>query len=95
MEEVNKKLEINDFDNIEDYISINHIIVESFNGKIIDKICRFKGKEFNKYWLVLNIENNEQYYLIECCGNNLTKIDEESMEKLYQYLKANNLLIES
>ena len=88
MEELNTKLEINDFDNIENYISINHIIIESFNGKIIDKICRFKGKEFNKYWLVLNTESNEQYYLIECCGNRLTKVDEESIEKILELNKT-------
>ena len=87
MEEIaekTEKLKIDDFINIKDYILSEHIIIESFNGKIIDKICRFKGKEFNKYWLVLNIQTNEQYYLIECCGNKLTKVDIESIDKILE-----------
>jgi hypothetical protein len=91
MEQITKEtenLKISDFHDIEDYILSEHIIIESFNGKIIDKICRFKGKEFNKYWLVLNIVSNEQYYLIECCSNKLTKVDMDSIDKILQLDKT-------
>jgi hypothetical protein len=67
---------------MERIIKEDHIIIDKFNGKIIDKICRFKGHEKNKYWFVLNIITNEEYYLIECCGDRLTKVDEESIDKI-------------
>jgi hypothetical protein len=83
-----EKLKIYDYDDLENLISSEHIIIESFNGKIIDKKCRYKGKEKNRYWLVLNIQSSKQYYLIECCGNKLTKVDEESMEKILELNKT-------
>lgn len=83
-----EKLKIYDYDDLEDFISSEHIIIESFDGKIIDKKCRFIGKEKNRYWLVFNIQSSEQYYLIECCGNRLTKVDEESMEKILELNKT-------
>ena len=73
---------------IEELIKENHIIIEEFKGKVIEKICRFKGHEKNKYWFVLNIETNEQYYLIECCGDRLTKVDEESIKKIMSLNKT-------
>ena len=73
---------------MENKIKEDHIIIESYNGKIIDKICRFKGDEKNKYWLVLNIHTNEQYYIIECCGDRLTKIDEDSLDKILSLKKT-------
>ena len=73
---------------MEDKIKEDHIIIENFNGKIINKICRFKGQEKNKYWLVLNIHTNEQYYLIECCGDRLTKVDEETLDKILSLNKT-------
>jgi hypothetical protein len=73
---------------IEELIEEKHIIIKDFDGKIIKKVCRFKGDEKNKYWLVLNIETNEQYYLIECCGNKLTKVDEKSIDKILELNKT-------
>ena len=32
-----EKLKIYDYDDLEDFISSEHIIIESFDGKIIDK----------------------------------------------------------
>ena len=57
-------------------------IINSYKGKVITKVCRFIGQEKNKYWLVKNNKTNEQYYLIECCNNILTKVDEESIDKI-------------
>jgi len=67
---------------IEELVKEKHVILNEFKGRVIEKVCRFKGKEKNKYWFVLNIDTNEQYYLIECCGDRLTKVDEESIEKI-------------
>ena len=67
---------------MEEKIKEDHIIIDEFKGKIIDKNCRFKGHEKNKYWFVLNIYTNEEYYLIECCGDRLTKVDIESIDKI-------------
>jgi hypothetical protein len=91
-----EKLKIYDYDDLEDFISSEHIIIESFNGKIIDKKCRFIGKEKNRYWLVLNITTNEEYYLMECT-NKLTKIDIESIDKIINtkncwYITKNNYI---
>ena len=63
-------------------IEENHIIIKEFNGKIIQKVCRFKGQEKNKYWLVQNKETNEEYYIMDCGNLNLTYIDKESIEKV-------------
>jgi hypothetical protein len=73
---------------MEDIIKENHIIIKKFKGRIIDKVCRFVGNEKNKYWHVMNIETNEKYYLIECCGDRLTKIDEESIDKILSLNKT-------
>ena len=76
-----EKLKIYGYNDLENLILAEHIIIESFNGKIIDKNCRYKGTEKNRYWLVLNITTNEEYYLMECT-NKLTKIDIESIDKI-------------
>ena len=73
---------------MEEKIKEDHIIIDEFKGKIIDKICRFKGHEKNKYWFVLNIYTNEEYYLIECCGDKLTKVDIESVDKILSLNKT-------
>ena len=73
---------------MEDIIKESHIIIKKFKGRIIDKVCRFVGNEKNKYWHVMNIETNEKYYLIECCGDRLTKIDEESIDKILSLNKT-------
>ena len=73
---------------MEDIIKESHIIIKKFKGRIIDKVCRFVGNEKNKYWHVMNIETNEKYYLIECCGDKLTKIDEESIDKILSLNKT-------
>jgi hypothetical protein len=73
---------------MEEKIKEDHIILDEFKGKIIDKICRFKGHEKNKYWFVLNIYTNEEYYLIECCGDKLTKVDIESVDKILSLNKT-------
>jgi hypothetical protein len=70
--------------NIKELIKNEHIIIEEFKGKIINKKCRYKGQEKNKYWLVLNLEKNEQYYLMECT-NKLTKIDIDSIQKIIDH----------
>lgn len=70
--------------NIVELISAENIIIESFSGKVIEKVCRFIGQEKNKYWLVLNINTNEQYYLMECT-NKLTKIDIDSIKKVIDH----------
>ena len=67
---------------LESIISENHIILQSFNGRIITKVCRFIGKEKNKYWLVLNKETNEEYYLMNCVDNRFIMIDIESIDKV-------------
>ena len=69
---------------IEKLINTEHIIIKEFEGKIIDKKCRYKGQEKNKYWFVLNLETNEKYYLMQC-KNVLTKIDIESIEKVIDH----------
>lgn len=73
---------------MEELIKRDHIIIDSYNGRTINKICRFKGQEKNKYWYVLNIHTNEEYYLIECCGDRLTKIDIESIDKILSLNKT-------
>ena len=73
---------------MEDIIKESHIIIKKFKGRIIDKVCRFVGNEKNKYCHVMNIETNEKYYLIECCGDRLTKIDEESIDKILSLNKT-------
>jgi hypothetical protein len=72
---------------IEELISETHIIIESFKGKIIDVKCRYKGLEKNKYWHVLNIITNEEYYIMECT-NKITKIDMDSIDKIINHKKT-------
>jgi hypothetical protein len=42
------------------------------------------GIEKNKYWSVLNIEINEEYYIMNC-ENKLVKIDYDSIDKIKNY----------
>ena len=51
-------------------INEKHIILQCFNRLI------------NKYWLVLNKETNEEYYLINCVDNRFIIIDIESIDKI-------------
>jgi hypothetical protein len=67
---------------LESIINEKHIILESFKGRIITKICRFIGQEKNKYWLVLNKETNEEYYLINCVDNRFIIVDINSIDKI-------------
>jgi len=56
-------------------INEKHIILQCFNRLI------------NKYWLVLNKETNEEYYLINC-ANSFTIIDIESIDKIISLNKT-------
>ncbi len=66
-------------------IEENHIIIEEFDGKIIEKICRFKGQEKNKYWLVQNKETNEEYYVMDISNDRFTYIDKESIDRVLSF----------
>jgi hypothetical protein len=61
-------------------IQKEHEILRTFNGKVC-KMGRFAGEEKNKYWLVKNKETNEEYYIINC-GDNMVKIDIDSIERI-------------
>ena len=60
---------------LESIINENHIILQSFK------------KLNNKYWLVINKETNEEYYLMKCV-NKLTMIDIESIDKIISLNKT-------
>jgi hypothetical protein len=61
-------------------IQEEHEILQTFNGKVC-KMGRFAGEEKNKYWLVKNKETNEEYYIMNC-GDNMVKIDIDSIERI-------------
>jgi hypothetical protein len=61
-------------------IQKEHEILQTFNGKVC-KMGRFAGEEKNKYWLVKNKETNEEYYIMNC-GDNMVKIDIDSIERI-------------
>ena len=67
---------------LESIINEKHIILKSFKGRIITKVCRFIGHEKNKYWLVKNKETNEEYYLMNCVDNRFVIIDIDSIDKV-------------
>jgi len=77
--------EIIDNDTFIKLIELEHIIIDEFDGKI-STIGKYCGIEKNKYWSVLNIITNEEYYIMNC-GNKLVKIDFESIDKI---TKSNN-----
>jgi len=60
-----------------------HEIVKNYKGKI-NMAGRFSGQEKNKYWLVLNKETNEEYYIIDCGKVELVFIDKLSIDKIVQ-----------
>jgi hypothetical protein len=64
-------------------IEEEHIIIDEYDGKIIN-LGKNAGIEKNKYWNVLNIETNEEYYIMNC-GNKIIKIDLESIDKIKKY----------
>jgi hypothetical protein len=66
-------------------IEIEHIIIDEFDGKT-STVGKYCGIEKNKYWNVLNIITNEEYYIMNC-GNKLVKIDFDSIDKI---TKSNN-----
>jgi hypothetical protein len=63
-------------------IEFEHNIIDEFDGKIIN-LGKNAGIEKNKYWSVLNIITNEEYYIMNC-GNKLVKIDFNSINKIIQ-----------
>jgi hypothetical protein len=67
-------------------IQKEHEILQTFNGKVC-KMGRFAGEEKNKYWLVKNKETNEEYYIMNC-GDNMVKIDIDSIKKVVNVEKA-------
>lgn len=76
--------EIENIDNDEfiKLIEDEHIIINEFNGKIVN-LGKNAGIEKNKYYSVLNFNTNEEYYIMNC-GNKLVKIDFESIDKIKQ-----------
>jgi hypothetical protein len=66
---------------MEQIIEEEHIIIQKFKGKI-NNIGRYSGIEKNKYWLVMNMETNEKYYIIDCGILNIVKVNEESIKKI-------------
>lgn len=64
-----------------DIITDNHKIIKEYAGKI-STMGRYAGDEKNKYWLVENNNTKERYYIMDCSNNRLTKIDEESINKV-------------
>jgi hypothetical protein len=83
MGDINEDFEIINNDIFIKLIEEEHIIIEEFNGKIIN-YGKNAGIEKNKYWKVLNIINNEEYYIMNC-GNKIVKIDLESIDKINKY----------
>jgi hypothetical protein len=75
--------EIIDNDAFIKLIEIEHIIIDEFAGKIIN-LGKNAGIEKNKYWSVLNIITNEEYYIMNC-ANKLVKIDFDSIDKIKNY----------
>lgn len=73
---------------MESLISIDHDILNSFDGTIITSVCRFIGQEKNKYWLVKNKESGEKYYVMDVSNDRFTKIDIESLEKVLSLKKT-------
>ena len=73
---------------MESLISIDHDILDSFDGTIITSVCRFIGQEKNKYWLVKNKESGEKYYVMDVSNDRFTKIDIESLEKVLSLKKT-------
>ena len=63
-------------------IEFEHNIIDEFDGKIIN-LGKNDGIKKNKYWSVLNIITNEEYYIMNC-GNKLVKIDFNSIDKIIQ-----------
>ena len=77
--------EIENIDNDEfiKLIEDEHIIINEFNGKMVN-LGKNAGIEKNKYYSVLNFNTNEEYYIMNC-GNKLVKIDFESIDKIKNY----------
>jgi hypothetical protein len=59
----------------------NHEILERHDGKISNK-GRFSGIEKNEYWLVKDKKTEEEFFLMDCGNQILTKIDKESINKI-------------
>lgn len=74
------EIEIIDNNGFIKLIEEEHIIIDEFDGKT-STIGKYTGIEKNKYWSVLNIETNEEYYIMNC-GNKLVKIDFDSIDKI-------------
>lgn len=66
---------------MEEIIEEEHIILYEYCGKIV-KHGRYTDEEKNKYWFVININTNEQYYIMDCGKEKIVKIDEESINKI-------------
>ncbi len=66
---------------MEHKIMKEHIIINEFDGKIIDS-GKHAGIEKNKYWLVMNKNTEETYYIMDCGSLDLVMIDEESIDKI-------------
>lgn len=66
---------------MEQIIEEEHIILQKFKGKV-NHIGRYSGIEKNKYWLVMNMETNEEYYIIDCGILNIVKVNEGSVNKI-------------
>jgi len=80
-----ENFEIDEDENIDNEGFINlieeeHIIIDEYVGKI-STIGKYTGIEKNKYWNVLNIETNDEYYIMNC-GNKIVKIDLDSIDKI-------------
>ena len=72
--------EIIDNESLISLIEEEHIIIDEHDGKI-STIGKYTGIEKNKYWTVLNIETNEEYFIMNC-GNKIVKIDLDSIDKI-------------
>jgi hypothetical protein len=66
---------------MEEIILEKYNIIKEFDGKISTS-GRYSGQEKNKYWFIEDKKTKEKYYLMDCSNNRLTKIDEESINKV-------------
>ena len=56
-------------------------LIQSFNGHFTNKGCK-SGEEINPYYLVKNIKDNTEHYIMKCNENTFTLFSKKSLDYL-------------
>lgn len=74
----------------ENIINENYDIINSYEGHIL-QLGKFAGEYRNPYWLVLDKENGEEFYIMYCSNDVFFKFSKQHLSKVKSVLGVNGI----